>query len=170
MVNSGCVQDHSGKLGGHSGGDAREGHPGGHATGRAGPGLFWSGRGQRPWLVVWVSVQGESGGHLHPCPPAGGEDEAQDVVSPGARGRPQGCRANGWRRGRGRSRLSREAGLVSRGGSHQWAVRMKPQESGECVERDEKEPGLGAGRLPTRQGFSREKALWVTRFRLGKIK
>ena len=55
-------------------------------------------------------------------------------------------------------------------GSHQWAVRMKPQESGERVGRDEKGLGLGVGRLPTRQGFSREKALWVMRFRLGKIK
>ena len=43
-------------------------------------------------------------------------------------------------------------------------------ESGERVGRDEKGPGLGVGRLPTRQGFSREKALWVMRFRLGKIK
>ena len=75
-LTSGVCRTTGGKLGGHSGGDGREGHPGGHATGLAGPGLFWSGRDQRPWLVVWVSVQGESGGHLHPCPPAGGEDEA----------------------------------------------------------------------------------------------
>lgn len=46
-----------------------------HATGLAGPGLIDSGREQRPWLVVWVSVKRESGGHLHPRPPAGGDVE-----------------------------------------------------------------------------------------------
>lgn len=145
-----------------------------HATGLAGPGLIESGREQRPWLVVWVSVKGESGGHLHPHPPAGGDAEVQDVVSPGAA--TVGSGARGASPGMQGKRLET-------GAQTQWVSRTGVQMREPSVSAEDETPGVrgsvwretrraGAGSLETTdsQGFSLEKVLRVMRLRLRKTK